>query len=116
MIRRPPRSTLFPYTTLFRSVAIETNNDVAVPSITDTQGNTYVKDVGFAGAPNRLSIWRASNITGGAAPVVTITFSAKETPPAGVVEISRLAKVAPLAPAARKHPFRSTPHTARPTP
>src|SRR5260221_7622452 len=24
MIRRPPRSTLFPYTTLFRSVAIET--------------------------------------------------------------------------------------------
>src|ERR1035441_4421094 len=24
MIRRPPRSTLFPYTTLFRSVALET--------------------------------------------------------------------------------------------
>src|SRR2546425_320376 len=60
-------------------VAIETNNDVAVTSITDTQGNTYVKDVGFAGAPNRLSIWRASSITGGAAPVVTITFAAKET-------------------------------------
>src|SRR3989454_179752 len=37
-------------------VAIETNNDVAVTSITDTLGNTYVKDVGFAGAPNRLSI------------------------------------------------------------
>src|ERR1035441_1895723 len=28
MIRRPPRSTLFPYTTLFRS--IETNNPVEV--------------------------------------------------------------------------------------
>src|SRR2546422_7651117 len=71
MIRRPLCSTLFPYTTLFRS-GVETNNDVAISSITDTQGNTYVKDVGFAGAPNRLSIWRASNITGSAAPVVTI--------------------------------------------
>src|SRR2546429_8731921 len=26
MIRRPPRSTLFPYTTLFRSVTVETTN------------------------------------------------------------------------------------------
>src|SRR2546426_2407781 len=29
MIRRPPRSTLFPYTTLFRSVAVEINFDQA---------------------------------------------------------------------------------------
>src|SRR2546422_4195516 len=29
MIRRPPRSTLFPYTTLFRSVVMD--NDVHVP-------------------------------------------------------------------------------------
>src|SRR5689334_24323793 len=28
MIRRPPRSTLFPYTTLFRSGSILTNNHV----------------------------------------------------------------------------------------
>src|SRR3712207_8556033 len=28
MIRRPPRSTLFPYTTLFRSVLKEIRNDV----------------------------------------------------------------------------------------
>src|SRR2546429_7183692 len=27
MIRRPPRSTLFPYTTLFRSVIVTTEND-----------------------------------------------------------------------------------------
>src|SRR2546422_11684000 len=27
MIRRPPRSTLFPYTTLFRSRAVELNGD-----------------------------------------------------------------------------------------
>src|SRR5260370_18045962 len=26
MIRRPPRSTLFPYTTLFRSIALEPSN------------------------------------------------------------------------------------------
>ena len=39
MIRRPPRSTLFPYTTLFRSVTgITSNADgaVAAPSITNT--------------------------------------------------------------------------------
>src|SRR2546425_7121531 len=28
MIRRPPRSTLFPYTTLFRSLARQTTNDL----------------------------------------------------------------------------------------
>src|SRR3712207_5539844 len=30
MIRRPPRSTLFPYTTLFRSIRSTTNVDIAV--------------------------------------------------------------------------------------
>src|SRR3712207_9492280 len=30
MIRRPPRSTLFPYTTLFRSVAIDTIEDMRI--------------------------------------------------------------------------------------
>src|SRR3989442_5596133 len=32
MIRRPPRSTLFPYTTLFRSVDIEVWNAVMAPA------------------------------------------------------------------------------------
>src|SRR2546426_6116447 len=59
-------------------VAIETNSDVPVSSVTDSLGNTYVNDAGFVAAPNRLNIWRASNITGGTAPVVTITFTAKE--------------------------------------
>src|SRR3989454_12017305 len=31
MIRRPPRSTLFPYTTLFRSLAVEDRNRRRVP-------------------------------------------------------------------------------------
>src|SRR5260370_14567138 len=30
MIRRPPRSTLFPYTTLFRSIAMAGTNEIAV--------------------------------------------------------------------------------------
>src|SRR5256885_7363806 len=35
MIRRPPRSTLFPYTTLFRSVVVEAVPDVDVePGVT----------------------------------------------------------------------------------
>src|SRR3712207_8776242 len=32
MIRRPPRSTLFPYTTLFRSVRPDPGRPVAVPA------------------------------------------------------------------------------------
>src|SRR3712207_8600914 len=41
MIRRPPRSTLFPYTTLFRSVhpdALRTHVDVAPSAFQDPQG------------------------------------------------------------------------------
>src|SRR5256884_6851378 len=34
MIRRPPRSTLFPYTTLFRSVGEETNKLVSYLAVT----------------------------------------------------------------------------------
>src|SRR5256885_15634950 len=33
MIRRPPRSTLFPYTTLFRSPPIRTENEIAGDTI-----------------------------------------------------------------------------------
>src|SRR2546422_1351067 len=33
MIRRPPRSTLFPYTTLFRSVFLGTGTSYGVPQI-----------------------------------------------------------------------------------
>src|SRR2546430_13626891 len=33
MIRRPPRSTLFPYTTLFRSIEIQSGNAAARSSV-----------------------------------------------------------------------------------
>ena len=42
MIRRPPRSTLFPYTTLFRSAGIETRDlggAILAPGLIDVQLN-----------------------------------------------------------------------------
>src|SRR5256885_13140008 len=48
MIRRPPRSTLFPYTTLFRSV-IEGEVDVAHGSrvIGHAEPNHYARELGI---------------------------------------------------------------------
>src|SRR5260221_9992033 len=43
MIRRPPRSTLFPYTTLFRSVAA-----LAVAQALDDVGGHRAEDAGVA--------------------------------------------------------------------
>src|SRR3989441_6297934 len=43
MIRRPPRSTLFPYTTLFRSIALLKRAAPAVlPRLTTVQGDGWV--------------------------------------------------------------------------
>src|SRR3712207_8147758 len=39
MIRRPPRSTLFPYTTLFRSIGISTLTAIAVRRLQGLVGN-----------------------------------------------------------------------------
>ena len=41
MIRRPPRSTLFPYTTLFRSVAIPTDARLAADNEIDTNRHAF---------------------------------------------------------------------------
>src|SRR5258708_15670698 len=49
MIRRPPRSTLFPYTTLFRSV------ESLVPEVAEPlgEGERQVIERGFAAHPHR---------------------------------------------------------------
>src|SRR3712207_7703731 len=39
MIRRPPRSTLFPYTTLFRSTAAPQVGEVAGPDLASVEGH-----------------------------------------------------------------------------
>src|SRR2546429_1028043 len=49
MIRRPPRSTLFPYTTLFRSL-LEIQAKLLAPS-THSRGHISVLAVTFAVAP-----------------------------------------------------------------
>src|SRR2546430_2888677 len=65
MIRRPPRSTLFPYTTLFRSYAFEVatdadfNNKVfSRDSVTSGDGRTSLK-LPDPLAAERIYYWRA---------------------------------------------------------
>src|SRR2546429_6407836 len=49
MIRRPPRSTLFPYTTLFRSIQIAQGNPrAAAARLADLEGRAPAADVGLA--------------------------------------------------------------------
>src|SRR3989475_6729035 len=47
MIRRPPRSTLFPYTTLFRSLIENADHDVARPHV--GRRHRHGADVGVVG-------------------------------------------------------------------
>src|SRR2546426_7965569 len=42
MIRRPPRSTLFPYTTLFRSAL--SYNPFPAPNLTNVPGANFIQD------------------------------------------------------------------------
>src|SRR3712207_7418446 len=51
MIRRPPRSTLFPYTTLFRSqlVAVHARDDGVALPVDDQDGRAQVADAAQAG-------------------------------------------------------------------
>src|SRR3989449_4840413 len=45
MIRRPPRSTLFPYTTLFRSPTVSLTTVHAVPAGIDPIGSPFASSV-----------------------------------------------------------------------
>src|SRR5256885_8677557 len=44
MIRRPPRSTLFPYTTLFRSSGARLNTTLSTLNATAGSGNVFVQE------------------------------------------------------------------------
>src|SRR2546430_17635356 len=61
MIRRPPRSTLFPYTTLFRSVQVGGNAPVVVQSMTNTDtadiASTFKQTVELAEAGSEIVRW-----------------------------------------------------------
>src|SRR2546430_10053792 len=76
MIRRPPRSTLFPYTTLFRSVLPHETGQGT--TITVSNG---VATVGFAGIPGRsYQVQRSTNLADWATLVTT------NAPPNGVFQ------------------------------
>src|SRR5256885_16382917 len=51
MIRRPPRSTLFPYTTLFRSPRQERGHDVENPEMGDVEEERDPSDDGERSTP-----------------------------------------------------------------
>src|SRR2546430_4256984 len=55
MIRRPPRSTLFPYTTLFRSPALKTA--IADRDQASECGIFSLAERGFQGGPPRGAAW-----------------------------------------------------------
>src|SRR5258708_25780425 len=43
MIRRPPRSTLFPYTTLFRSITVRTTIAIELPDIANFSNHVQIQ-------------------------------------------------------------------------
>src|SRR5256885_4870917 len=56
MIRRPPRSTLFPYTTLFRSQHLAGAADLqVVHGQVEARAHAEVPGIGLAGQPDRKS-------------------------------------------------------------
>src|SRR2546426_10440619 len=73
MIRRPPRSTLFPYTTLFRSIAGgNTGLNQPLGIALDGAGRLYVTNYG-ASTPS-ITVY-AAGATGNTTPTATIAGS-----------------------------------------
>src|SRR3712207_8502060 len=68
MIRRPPRSTLFPYTTLFRSLAgvAAARGARCPPGAVDVRGAAGAQRAVDAGVLRRLSADRSGGAVGGA--------------------------------------------------
>src|SRR2546422_10904185 len=66
MIRRPPRSTLFPYTTLFRSVEGEALATLVVNKLRGTLHTCAVKAPGF-GDRRKAMLEDIATVTGGKA-------------------------------------------------
>src|SRR2546425_10506900 len=80
MIRRPPRSTLFPYTTLFRSVLKEKAPEVLIKAIVKVHaGEVWLDRVMVANVFNERSRSReASKHNPEAAKVATLTGRERE--------------------------------------
>jgi len=88
MIRRPPRSTLFPYTTLFRSVK---NNGTAAGPAT-TSGVTVVDTL-----PSAATLVSATPSTGSCSGTTTVTCSLGILSGGSTAGIDLLVRLAPTA-------------------
>src|SRR2546430_9790005 len=92
MIRRPPRSTLFPYTTLFRSSNAEqptiASSEVAVsvdpPAVSLSVSQTQQFTATVTSTSNKNVTWDVNGVAGGTATVGTISSSGLYTAPAQV--------------------------------
>lgn len=68
------------------AVAANLTNDVS--TITDSQGNNYVKAFGAAGTGVGAELWYAQNILGGATPTVTVNYTSGATAAVVIQEYS----------------------------
>src|SRR3712207_7672300 len=89
MIRRPPRSTLFPYTTLFRSIMLATagSDDLADPALEVAKKENaalvvaFVRDVALdfrANAENRLTDRKSTRLNSSHANISYAVFCLKK--------------------------------------
>src|SRR2546428_114003 len=73
MIRRPPRSTLFPYTTLFRSSEIsDRRTTVTLINLNASQPRTVIVQGGGYGEHQLVSVIRGGKTTPINAPLLTV--------------------------------------------
>src|SRR5256886_12530201 len=114
MIRRPPRSTLFPYTTLFRSrwaIARKFAPEVRVTKLKEIRIN-----VGRTGALNPYAVLEPVEIGGVTVSTATLhnfaLIKAKDIREGDLVEVTRAGEVIPqvLGPVIKKGVRRSRPY------
>src|SRR5688572_30940737 len=78
MIRRPPRSTLFPYTTLFRSQNLKIAR--AFSPMTDNERTTYERTVAHDAMDGRRSEEHTSELQSQSNLVCRLLLEKKKTP------------------------------------
>src|SRR3989475_7275232 len=114
MIRRPPRSTLFPYTTLFRSSAAVAAVVIACPDALALATPTAIT-VGVGRAARARVLFRNATVLEAAAKVDTVVFdktgtltegrpSVTDVIPAAGVEEAEILRLAAAPDAQAEHP------------
>src|SRR3712207_8922276 len=73
MIRRPPRSTLFPYTTLFRSLDLEVERSASMPMEGRGTVARWDPDV------NRMTVWSSTQTSTGVRAAIAVKRSEEHT-------------------------------------